>query len=302
LFYLFAFRVRTVIPFTELAHTLDVSVDGAKIGGISSPVELGDVIEIQYRHRRASFRIIWIKSPNVGARVLHAGVSCTVEGKNIWGIEENAEFVDHAGSIADVAECGPAAAQERRMHRRYSITATAEVRNGARAILLWGSVADISMGGCYVETMYPLDVGVSVDLILSVNGATVPLSAVVKTSHPTVGMGLAFVPPVPAAWIDVIRNIEDTEQPVSGPTEVIGNAIEQVDKPSGTSAAVCGDLGRAEDLLGKQVDGDVDPFAVREAIACIRRARRALQASSPVMVTPPSSFADDSSQMAQPFD
>src|SRR5262245_39955302 len=39
-------------PFVELAHTLDVSHSGVRVGGFATLVAQGDVINVQYRHRK----------------------------------------------------------------------------------------------------------------------------------------------------------------------------------------------------------------------------------------------------------
>ncbi len=43
------------------AHTLDATENGVKLAGFRGEVSLGDVIEIQHRHARALFRVVWIR-------------------------------------------------------------------------------------------------------------------------------------------------------------------------------------------------------------------------------------------------
>lgn len=42
---------------SHLAHTLDVSDHGVKLGGFHGSLEVDSLIEIQYRHKRARFRV-----------------------------------------------------------------------------------------------------------------------------------------------------------------------------------------------------------------------------------------------------
>lgn len=43
-----------------LAHTLDVSDHGVRMGGFNGTLNSGQLIEVQYRHKRARFRVVWI--------------------------------------------------------------------------------------------------------------------------------------------------------------------------------------------------------------------------------------------------
>lgn len=52
---------------------------------------------------------------------------------------------------------------------------------------------EISLCGCYIETMFTLDIGTKVELLLSLNQETVIAEAVVATKTPQVGNGIDFV-------------------------------------------------------------------------------------------------------------
>ena len=67
------------------AYTLDATERGVKLAGVRADVKVEDIIEIQYRHERALFRIVWVHvPPNSSEKRL--GAEC-VEDKNIWGEE-----------------------------------------------------------------------------------------------------------------------------------------------------------------------------------------------------------------------
>jgi PilZ domain len=81
---------------------------------------------------------------------------------------------------------------ERRRYTRYSCDLGVEVRTGDAKTGNWGTLADICLGGCYINTFSPLSVGTPVvvflrghDIEFHVNGTTV-------TFHPGVGMGVQF--------------------------------------------------------------------------------------------------------------
>ena len=67
------------------AHTLDATERGVRFAGYSDELNPGDIIEIQHRHERSLFRVIWIHSPK-GSFEKHVGAEC-VFNANIWGNE-----------------------------------------------------------------------------------------------------------------------------------------------------------------------------------------------------------------------
>jgi len=56
----------------------------------------------------------------------------------------------------------------------------------------WGTVGDISLGGCYVFTFSPLPTGQSVTLAIKANDKEINLAGKTVSFHPGVGMGIAF--------------------------------------------------------------------------------------------------------------
>jgi len=76
---------------SHLAHTLDVSNRGVKLGGCRAAMKVGDLIEIQYRQKNAQFRVVWITAAMGSER--HIGAECLEPGKQVWG-EHFAEQAD----------------------------------------------------------------------------------------------------------------------------------------------------------------------------------------------------------------
>jgi hypothetical protein len=56
----------------------------------------------------------------------------------------------------------------------------------------WGTLSDISAGGCYVYTFSPLPLGQAVMLQIKANGKEINVAGRTVSSHPGVGMGVAF--------------------------------------------------------------------------------------------------------------
>lgn len=56
----------------------------------------------------------------------------------------------------------------------------------------WGTLSDICLGGCYIYTFSPLPVAQAVELTIKANGKEINVKGSTVSSHPGVGMGVAF--------------------------------------------------------------------------------------------------------------
>ncbi len=166
-------------PFVENAMTENVSRNGVYLSGLPCEVKKNEVVIVSYQDRKGPFRVMWSgKHDNQPA--YDVGLRSLDLAQSIWAI-------DFTGVIMD--ECGPV---ERRVWRRYVCTGGASIYHPDTKHFVHGTVADISLGGCYVEIMTPLNVHDRIALAVHVNGVEVRASAEVRTTHPGMGMGLKF--------------------------------------------------------------------------------------------------------------
>jgi hypothetical protein len=82
---------------------------------------------------------------------------------------------------------------ERRDAQRFMCRGAASIWHPGFKYFVRGTVTNVSLSGCYVEVMTPLDVRDKIALILNINETEVRTAAEVRTSRPGVGMGLKFV-------------------------------------------------------------------------------------------------------------
>lgn len=77
--------------FEELAHTLDVTTVGARLGAIHHELNLNDEITVFYRQRKMQFRVMWIKKMR-GTSEFQIGLQASAQEKEGWGLgqEQNA--------------------------------------------------------------------------------------------------------------------------------------------------------------------------------------------------------------------
>ncbi len=73
--------------FHQLAYTLDISTGGARLAGVLVALNLGDIVAVRYKQRKARFRVVWTNNNQVGIQY--------VEGeKFIWVELPEEEFID----------------------------------------------------------------------------------------------------------------------------------------------------------------------------------------------------------------
>ncbi len=85
----------------------------------------------------------------------------------------------------------PTPEHEQREHQRVKVRVPIELRVGDSESPVRGATADLSLGGCYVETLFPLAIGTALELQLQVDGTLLVLAEVV-TCDPQVGNGIQF--------------------------------------------------------------------------------------------------------------
>lgn len=81
-------------PVNELAHTLDITPTGVRLGAIRRILKTGDKLTLQYRQRKIQFRVVWVK-PLVGTTEYQVGLETVAGAGETWGLElPEADLVD----------------------------------------------------------------------------------------------------------------------------------------------------------------------------------------------------------------
>lgn len=73
------------ISFEELAHTLDVTTIGVRLGSIRRILNVLDEVTVLYRSRRLQFRVIWTKQLK-GTSEFQVGLQAVTQEKEAWGL------------------------------------------------------------------------------------------------------------------------------------------------------------------------------------------------------------------------
>jgi hypothetical protein len=189
-------------PFVQHAHTVNATSVGARLIGIDC-VREGEIISLQHGDQKARCKVIWVGRDAAKSRQI--GIHCVEAGKKLFGqqlqppAKPAAKFT--AASAGRIGAAYPQAGARSTMHdmpgtrrnqQRFHVTGGVELRRNESAPPVFGNLSDISLTGCYVETVSTLPVGTELLFMLRVNGAVVRGRAEVKTSHHAVGVGLVF--------------------------------------------------------------------------------------------------------------
>ena len=84
----------------------------------------------------------------------------------------------------------PEHAQERRRFPRVRSAIALEVRYRGAVAPLRAMTSEVSLSGCYVETMFTLDVGTTLEIVMWLDGEKITAKGVIATKYPQVGNGI----------------------------------------------------------------------------------------------------------------
>jgi hypothetical protein len=165
----------------------DLSQQGARLDGIKQALAPGARVTLRYGGAVVEAHIVWVvvsarAECQVGVRLLDPK---RCPWKSLLGEPEHMRRLP-----------------ERRKAKRYRVSIGVEVSDEAERLAMRTSTVDISMGGCYIETLFPLPVGANVNVLLWLGSNKLLAKGTVRTSYPGVGMGIEFVG---LAWEDSQR-------------------------------------------------------------------------------------------------
>jgi hypothetical protein len=96
---------------------------------------------------------------------------------------------------------------EQREHQRVKARVPIELLVGDSESPVRGATADLSLSGCYVETLFPLAIGTALELKLQVDGTLLVLAEIV-TCDPQVGNGIHFNKMLPEDIVELRAFLE----------------------------------------------------------------------------------------------
>ena len=91
----------------------------------------------------------------------------------------------------------PESGQERRKFPRIPVAVALELHHAGAATPMRVTTSEVSLGGCYVETMYTLAVGTELGMGFWIDDHKVAAKGVVATCFPQVGNGITILEMTP---------------------------------------------------------------------------------------------------------
>lgn len=182
-------------PCLEIACTYDISEHGARVTGLRSVKEPGEVIAIERGRSKAFCRVVWVGEPESELQG-QIGLQCVESDRILW----EAELRDMVDTYEPILLDGNSkrkrtfASHERRRRReRFSLEGTAElVEQGANSFKANVVLKNMSEIGCLVVTKQVLPAGTELKLTLHVDDHALALKGQVRHAEPQVGLGIEF--------------------------------------------------------------------------------------------------------------
>ena len=189
-------------PFVQHARTVNASSVGARLIGIDC-VREGEVISLQHENQKARCKVVWVgrdasKSRQIGIQVVEPDkklFGAKLKSPAIQKTQNASGFTGFAGTghaVKQARRTMPEPTGTRRAQQRFHCTGGIEMRRNETAPPIFGNLSDLSLTGCYVETVSTLPVGSEILFMLRIRESVVRGRAQVKTSHHAVGLGLVF--------------------------------------------------------------------------------------------------------------
>lgn len=150
---------------------------------------------------------------------------------------------------------GDAGAVERREYTRYPFTAMVEAFEPTSRTRVQGRTADLSRGGCYVDTMNPLPAQTQVKMRITKENRSFEGQATVVYSVSGMGMGLRFEPTEPRQLLTLRKWLGELSDEGAAEAEVAENETRSC--ATGDVNGILGEL--ISELMRKGVlAGDMD--------------------------------------------
>ena len=71
--------------FEEIAHTLDVTQTGVRLGSMRRALNVADEVTVFYRQRKTQFRVVWTKKMQ-GSSEYQVGLQALTQDREAWGL------------------------------------------------------------------------------------------------------------------------------------------------------------------------------------------------------------------------
>jgi len=167
--------------FSEKAVTVNISQHGVELSGVQSGLNLDEIIGLSYGKNRVHFRVKWVGAPGT-PKVGHVGLLNTSPDKPLWDFSLPSPTPDnYQPRIA-----------EQRKYPRFKCNNSVELHTQDGASF-YATLADLSIGGCYVEMADPLPPGTKLKVGIWIGETKSWADCEVAYSTQGLGTGVMFI-------------------------------------------------------------------------------------------------------------
>jgi hypothetical protein len=175
--------------FRHVVCTLDLSPKGARITSLQAlTMNVGQELMLEHQRDRVRFEVVWIGEAGT-LRQGQIGLRTLEPEKKFAALEAK---IDNGAYIDTWQPNTKDDQDDRRSTRRFDCDRGVEYWTDQSASPVSGRLDNISMGGCYVTTKFPLPRYARVQLVLHLYGMKIPAQGEVRTSDDGHGMGIMF--------------------------------------------------------------------------------------------------------------
>jgi PilZ domain len=167
--------------FSENVTTVDVSLNGVRLGGVKARVKADELIGATYGKNRVHFRVKWIGEPG-SAKDGQIGLLNVTPERPFWDFALPSAAMDNF-RFAD---------KDRRQFARVKCSISAELHPFGQPVIR-GKVSDVSLGGCFVEMPVPLPVQERLEIVLWLGESKLRLKGEVASTSPGFGISVHFI-------------------------------------------------------------------------------------------------------------
>jgi len=166
--------------FSDMAVTANVSQQGIELSGVQPELNHDEIIGLTYGKNRVHFRVKWVGKPGT-PKAGHVGLLNISPEKPLWDFPLPSATPDNY----------QARVVEQRSQFRFKCHNSVELHTQAGASF-WATIADLSVGGCYVEMAIPLPPGTKVSVGIWIGETKAWADCEVAYSTPGFGIGVKF--------------------------------------------------------------------------------------------------------------
>jgi hypothetical protein len=183
--------------FSEYATTIDVSQNGARIGGLRAKLAVDEIVGVTCGATKAHFKVKWVGAPGTPAEGT-AGLLNLNPQTPLWDVLLPGGEIDTFLAQRST---------DRRRWSRVKCSVSIELRSPGKPVI-WGKASDLGQGGCFVEMPIPLPLGTTFEIAMWLGETKLPLQGQVASVAPGFGNGVKFLHLAPGIQEHLARFIQ----------------------------------------------------------------------------------------------